>query len=128
MVNAVTGKQTIFFVVPIQYEGSVIGGLTCTFESNFLSELIKDVKYNNMGESYIINGEGVYIASPDQKKVAESYSVIEAAKEDKSLEELAQIHQKMIAAVKVKKAETSVKSTRPFSDELLHLFRKMLAI
>ncbi len=34
---------------------------------------------------------------------------------------------KMVAAAKVKKAETTVKAARPFADELLHLFRKMLA-
>ena len=34
---------------------------------------------------------------------------------------------KMVAAAKVKKAESIVKAARPFSDELLHLFRKMLA-
>lgn len=34
---------------------------------------------------------------------------------------------KMVAAAKVKKAENTVKAARPFSDELLHLFRKMLA-
>lgn len=34
---------------------------------------------------------------------------------------------KMVAAAKVKKAEHTVKAARPFSDELLHLFRKMLA-
>lgn len=34
---------------------------------------------------------------------------------------------KMVAAAKVKKAETSVKSARPFSNELLSLFRKMLS-
>lgn len=33
---------------------------------------------------------------------------------------------KMVAAAKVKKAENTVKAARPFSDELLHLFRKML--
>ena len=33
---------------------------------------------------------------------------------------------KMVAAAKVKKAESTVKASRPFSDELLHLFRKML--
>lgn len=33
----------------------------------------------------------------------------------------------MVAAAKVKKAEYTVKAARPFSDELLHLFRKMLA-
>lgn len=33
---------------------------------------------------------------------------------------------KMVAAAKVKKAESTVKAARPFSDELLHLFRKML--
>ena len=34
---------------------------------------------------------------------------------------------KMVAAAKVKKAENTVKAGRPFSDELLHLFRKMVA-
>ena len=34
---------------------------------------------------------------------------------------------KMVAAAKVKKAENTVKASRPFSDELLNLFRKMLA-
>ena len=34
---------------------------------------------------------------------------------------------KMVAAAKVKKAENTVKAGRPFSDELLHLFRKMIA-
>lgn len=34
---------------------------------------------------------------------------------------------KMVAAAKVKKAETTVKAARPFSEELLHLFRKMVA-
>ncbi len=34
---------------------------------------------------------------------------------------------KMVAAAKVKKAESTVKAARPFSDELLHLIRKLLA-
>lgn len=34
---------------------------------------------------------------------------------------------KMVAAAKVKKAETSVKSARPFSDELVGIFKKFLA-
>ena len=34
---------------------------------------------------------------------------------------------KMVAAAKVRKAESTVKAGRPFSDELLHLFRKMMA-
>ena len=33
---------------------------------------------------------------------------------------------KMVAAAKVKKAENTVKAARPFSDELLQLFRKMI--
>ena len=34
---------------------------------------------------------------------------------------------KMVAAAKVKKAENTVKAGRPFSDELLHLFRKLIS-
>ena len=33
----------------------------------------------------------------------------------------------MVAAAKVKKAESTVKAARPFSDELMQMFRKMLA-
>jgi F-type H+-transporting ATPase subunit gamma len=33
---------------------------------------------------------------------------------------------KMVAAAKVKKAESTVKAARPFADELLHLFRKLV--
>ncbi len=33
---------------------------------------------------------------------------------------------KMVAAAKVKKAENTVKAARPFSDELVHLFRKLV--
>ncbi len=108
-INAVTGKQTIFFVTPIFHKGEVVGGLTCTYESSFLSEMIKDVKYNNMGESYILNEDGIIIAGPDMEKVQNSYSVMEAAKEDKSLSELATIHQKMIKGengVETYKADT----------------------
>ena len=34
---------------------------------------------------------------------------------------------KMVAAAKVKKAENTVKAARPFSDELLSLFKKLIA-
>ena len=34
---------------------------------------------------------------------------------------------KMVAAAKVKKAESTVKAARPFAEELMVLFRKMLA-
>ncbi len=34
---------------------------------------------------------------------------------------------KMVAAAKVKKAENSVKAGRPFSDELIKAFKKLLA-
>ena len=35
---------------------------------------------------------------------------------------------KMVAAAKVKKAENTVKAARPFSDELLHIFRKLAGV
>ena len=34
---------------------------------------------------------------------------------------------KMVAAAKVKRAETTVKSARPFADELMVIFRRMLS-
>ena len=34
---------------------------------------------------------------------------------------------KMVAAAKVKRAETTVKSARPFAEELMVIFRRMLS-
>jgi len=95
--NTSTGKQICFVGVPVIYNGEVVAGITCTFESMYLSEITQGMKFYNAGTAYILSNDGTTIAADDMKKVEESYNLIEAAKEDATLAEIASIQEKMIA-------------------------------
>ncbi|WP_252236186.1 methyl-accepting chemotaxis protein [Clostridium sp. CH2] len=56
-------EQIIFLAVPITNGSDVVGGLTCTFDSSFLSKDIESLRYFNMGTSYILDKAGTVIAS-----------------------------------------------------------------
>ncbi|NFO05181.1 methyl-accepting chemotaxis protein [Clostridium botulinum] len=58
-----TNEQIIFLAVPITNGSDVVGGLTCTFDSSFLSKDIESLRYFNMGTSYILDKTGTVIAS-----------------------------------------------------------------
>ncbi|MDO5520137.1 MAG: methyl-accepting chemotaxis protein [bacterium] len=91
------GKQIIFFGKPIIIDGVVEGAFTCSFEGDFISTLLNDVYYFGKGNAYILNDLGTVIGSHNHKEVEEAYNLIEAAKSDDSLAELAEVHEKMIA-------------------------------
>ncbi len=94
--NTTTGKQIIFFGVPVKHNGEIIAAITISVDGNYLAELTKELKYDGVGSTYILNQEGRVIASDKIEEVEEGYNVIEAAKTDDSLSEIAAIHEKMI--------------------------------
>lgn len=96
VLNPQTEKQIIFIAVPIIENSKVVGGITVTIDSTYLSELTQNLKYYGLGGSYILNNTGTTIASDDIEKVKEGYNLIEKSSEDKTLKELAEIHRKMI--------------------------------
>ncbi|MBE6054665.1 MAG: HAMP domain-containing protein [Clostridium sartagoforme] len=92
-----TDDQIIFIGVPLKNDGKSVGVITCTFESSFLSEQIKNVKYlDGIGKAYILNGEGRVIASDDFEEVREGKNYINEAKENNAPTDLTSIHEKMI--------------------------------
>ncbi len=95
--NVKTGKQIIFFGRSIIIDGQVVGAVTCAFPGDYVSELIKEVKYFGDGTAYVLNSEGVVIGSQNEKEVEEAYNLIEASAKDESLKQLAEIQKKMIA-------------------------------
>ncbi len=95
--NKDTGKQIVFFGKPIMKDDKAVGAFTCSFEGNFISQLIAEVNYFGNGTAYILNNQGTVIGSQDHEEVEQQYNTIEAAKEDKSLAEIAAIQEKMIA-------------------------------
>lgn len=94
--NQLLGVQTIFFGRPVFSKGEVIGAVTCSFNIQFLSKLVSDISYMNVGTTYIIDGRGTYLAAKDYDYVLYNYNVISESSQDTSLLGLANIHKKMI--------------------------------
>ena len=98
--NTVTNKQIFFVGVPVVYNGQVIAGITCTFDSSYLSEITNELKYYGDGVSYMLDSKGVVIASDILEEVQNAYNLIEASQTDQSLAKEAVIQQKMIEGKK----------------------------
>lgn len=94
--NTATQKQIIFIGVPRYYEGKIVGAMTCCFDNSKLSELVSSLSYMNQGEAYMISDTGITIASYQLEDVLNSFNILEAAKEDSSLQEEADVHQYML--------------------------------
>lgn len=106
-----TTTQIMYVAVPILNGQNVVGVMTCTFESSFLSDEIKTLNYFGQGQSYILNNEGTVIASKMMDEVVQEKNVIEMSKTDSKYAELALTHQKMI------KGEAGIQTVNDSSDE-----------
>ncbi|MBW6409452.1 methyl-accepting chemotaxis protein [Clostridium weizhouense] len=92
-----TNEQIIFVAVPLKNGQDIVGVLTCTFESNFLSMDLNNLKYFKMtGNSYILDKNGTIIASEKLEDVHNQKNILKESKKNEDLKELASIHQKMI--------------------------------
>lgn len=96
MYNTVTGKYIIFTGAPIKNGEEFLGAITCTFDSTYLISLIQNLKYHNLGTAYMLDATGNIIASEKVEEVSEGYNLIEAAKTDERLNQIARIQEKMI--------------------------------
>ncbi|MDD6772235.1 methyl-accepting chemotaxis protein [Inconstantimicrobium porci] len=91
-----TTTQIMFVAVPILNGNNPVGVMTCTFESSYLSEQIKNLNYFGQGQSYILNDKGTVIASKSMDDVIKEKNVIELSKTDSKYADLASVQQKMI--------------------------------
>lgn len=55
-------EYILSYTAPVYQDGMIIGALTIEKDAYLLSDLIKDIRFINSGESYIINSEGTDIA------------------------------------------------------------------
>ncbi|QZY53681.1 methyl-accepting chemotaxis protein [Crassaminicella profunda] len=97
IISKVDGSIVIAMVVPIKYNNTITGVLLAIQDGTFISDLAKDIKYGENGHSYVINKDGMIIGHTDSKLVLDQYNLLNEAKNDKSLEELAGLTEKMIA-------------------------------
>jgi methyl-accepting chemotaxis protein len=84
-----TPYPLINYMVPITADGVVVGGLLARNNATLFSDMVKDIGTQNGSSVYLINGAGTIIAHEDTELVMQSFSAIEAAKDDPSLRSMA---------------------------------------
>lgn len=93
VVSLATGNAVFTYASPIEREGKIVGALIGHMEANAISEISDTITHGKDGYGYIINGQGTIIGHPNREWVLDGMTPIEAAKEDKSLEAMAQLIQ-----------------------------------
>jgi methyl-accepting chemotaxis protein len=92
----VTDRLEFFVTAPIK--GSQVEGLVGAYvNAEYLSNSIKNIKVKSTGSAFIVNDKGTTIAHPDMEVVNRQENIIELAKEDKELKQLASVIKRMIS-------------------------------
>lgn len=91
------GSQMIFLMeVPIitdgRFDGIVYGGIN----ADFLSEIVADLAMGESGIAYVMDQRGNVIGHKDRDVVEKGSNMIEAAKSDPSVADVAAVNQRMI--------------------------------
>ncbi len=91
------GQQMIFLLeVPIitdgRFDGVVYGGIN----ADFLSDIVVNLAMGNDGVAYVLDNKGNVIGHRERSVVEEGSNMIEAAKKDSSVADVAAVNKRMI--------------------------------
>lgn len=89
------GNSLLVFAysVPVKQNDKVIGVLVMIQEASVLSDLTNNIQIGQTGQVFMIDQSATTIAHPDQDKVVNKENIVELAKQDPTLKELAKIEQ-----------------------------------
>lgn len=89
IVNRIDNTLAVIYAVPIKENNKVIGVLSAIRSGTVLSDFTNDIHFGQNGQAFMIDGNGTMIAHNNSDLVMEMYNVIEKAKEDSNLQEMA---------------------------------------
>ena len=99
LISKVTGKLTTIISAPLWKNGiaggEIVGVIYLVPDENFLNDTMSEIKIGETGSAYMLNKEGLTIASTNPENVCVE-NTIQASQTDKSLEKLAEIEKQMI--------------------------------
>lgn len=93
IISSVSGELSLIFAAPVYQNGQQIGVLYGRREAKELNNAVGKFTYKQTGYAYMINYEGTTVAKKDIQLVLDRENVLEKAKEDQSLQELAVLMQ-----------------------------------
>ena len=91
IISKVTNAPVVMLAAPIFRDGKVVGALVERRDGNSLSGITDKLGFGMNGYSYMVNLEGVIVAHRNRDYVLGQYAPVEAAREDASLAQLADI-------------------------------------
>lgn len=91
IISMVTGEPIIIIAAPIYLNGNQSGVFYGIKDGSSISKIADEINYGKTGYGYIINDNGTVVGHPNSNLVLEQYNVIEASKQDSSIEELADL-------------------------------------
>lgn len=96
IISRITGKPVVVFATPIYLDGKQTGIFFGVKNGEALSQISNEVSYGKTGYGYVINNQGTTVGHKNTELVIKQDNVIENAKTDKSVQELADLTLEMI--------------------------------
>lgn len=99
LVSRIDNSVVFAYASPIRHyrTGNIEGVLVGDVDSARFNELVTSTSYGKTGYAFAIDKEGANISHVDIEKVLERENIIELAKENDELANLAEVHSKMVA-------------------------------
>lgn len=96
LVSRVTNNLVLMYAAPIERDGKVVGALIGRRDGNSLSYHIDDSGFGVEGYGSIINREGTVVGHSDKALVKNQFNPIKEAKQDESLQSLAELYEEIL--------------------------------
>ncbi|MCR1950406.1 methyl-accepting chemotaxis protein [Clostridium sp. DSM 100503] len=95
LTDKTTGKTLMVYSAPIKNNGQIVGVLSFARDAKEISDKISTITFRSTGKTCLIDSNGTTIAHYEYKRVQEGENIIEIAKKNTSLAELAKSIEKM---------------------------------
>ncbi|MGL4731434.1 MAG: methyl-accepting chemotaxis protein [Clostridium sp.] len=89
-------KYVMVYSVPVKDGSEITGVLSIVQDARVISDKLANIKYGETGAIYVIDDDGYTIASSNFKNIEDNENIIELAKQDKRIEDVSNMHKKLI--------------------------------
>ncbi|MDD4802444.1 MAG: methyl-accepting chemotaxis protein [Syntrophomonas sp.] len=96
-VSKVSNTMVVFFATPIKANNQVVGALIGIMDGTALSEITNKIKFGQSGYAALLDGDGTFIAHPDNELILNQTNYLNELKDDPSAANLLGLISKMVA-------------------------------
>lgn len=97
IVNRLNGEVIVISSAPVYNNNNIIGTIFIVDTIKNINQMVSQIKFGKTGFAYILNAEGKTIYHKNIDEVANGFNVIEAAKNDKKYESMAEATKAIIS-------------------------------